>query len=639
MKINKYIGLAVCALFMASCQNDEVVSDQPSDNGLQTLIGQIGRGDADSRAQIQLGNPSSNGLEIFFWNEEDRFKLYQNVNGTLSSSEFLISEEYSEADGGDLYSEFFTADKPELAPYVAVYPHTLDVDSENTVKLSFQNHLDFSAASKEEVWKNYFKKNMYMIASGTLKESGSNLVNFQHQCALIRITYTNKTSGKQTISGIGLGGDQFFGTSKTYNVKDNYYSGGGATNGYTVTMKGMTVEAGASEDFYILFFPEKFNEGNLDITIMFPTGNQTLKLPIKDLEEKSYSTSFNAGTRYWFDIAQTAKGLDWTKNTVEDGQIVFTDKEFSKALYDALGSYKVRFNEDSLAVMSENDVRSTYTLDFGYGQHKLTSLEDLEHFIYLQTLICIGAQTDTIDLSKNKNISYLDVKFSKIKALDLSEHTSMRTLICSGCNELTTLKYSENAWLTTLDVNGCGKLEPFTVHMPSNLQTLSYGNTNLDFDLSLFTNLTELNCAYTGLTTLDAIPSKYRLKSLSCSGNELGSLDLAAYNNLTYLAADNIGVSSLDFTWCNQLQTLYCAFNNLKTLDLTPLYNLQYLKCGDQKDNGTLILKVTDAQKERWNNEWKTQFTNDVRVYLEGEEPTVPGGNGSGSDYGNGGIF
>ena len=206
MKINKYIGLAVCALMMASCQNDEVVSDQPLDNGLQTLIGQIGSGDADSRAQIQLGNPCNNGLEIFFWNEEDRFTLYQNMNGTLASSEFVISEEYSEADGGDLYSEFTTADKPATASYVAVYPHTVTVDSDNTVKLSFQNYLDFSVASKEEVWKNYFKKNMYMIASGTLKESGSNLVNFQHQCALIRITYTNKTSGKQTVSGIGLGG-------------------------------------------------------------------------------------------------------------------------------------------------------------------------------------------------------------------------------------------------------------------------------------------------------------------------------------------------------------------------------------------------------------------------------------------------
>ena len=492
MKINKYIGLAVCALFMASCQNDEVISDQPSENGLQTLIGQIGSGDADSRAQIQLGNPCSNGLEIFFWNEEDRFTLYQNMNGTLASSEFVISEEYSEADGGDLYSEFYTADKPATASYVAVYPHTVTVDSDNTVKLSFQNYLDFSVASKEEVWKNYFKKNMYMIASGTLKESGSNLVNFQHQCALIRITYTNKTSGTQTISGIRLGGDQFFGTSKTYNVKDNYETGSGATNGYTVTMKGMTVEAGAAEDFYLLFFPKEFNEGNLDITIMLPTGNQTLKLPIKDLEEKSYNTSFQAGYRYWFDIAQTAEGLDWTKNTVEEGQIVFNNKELSKALYEALGNYKVRFNEDSLAVMTENDVLSTYTLDFGYGQYKLTSLEGIENFRYLQTLKCNGAQIDTIDLSQNKNISYLDVSFTKIKVLDLSEHSSLRTLICSGCNELTTLKYSENAWLNTLNVNSCGKLEPFTVHKPQNLYTLGYANTNLAFDLSLFTNLEDL---------------------------------------------------------------------------------------------------------------------------------------------------
>ena len=143
-----------------------------------------------------------------------------------------------------------------------------------------------------------------------------------------------------------------------------------------------------------------------------------------------------------------------------------------------------------------------------------------------------------------------------------------------------------------------------------------------------------------GLTSLN-IPDalKQKLSSLYVPGNQLSSIDLSEYPQLVTFNCQDNELTSLDFSQAPQIRYLYCQGNRMASLDITPLDNLNWINCGQQKDNINLILKATDAQKEKWNNNWKHNNSNE-RAYLEGEEPAeVPEGNGSLDNFGNGGEF
>ena len=155
--------------------------------------------------------------------------------------------------------------------------------------------------------------------------------------------------------------------------------------------------------------------------------------------------------------------------------------------------------------------------------------------------------------------------------------------------------------LKTIVLNNCSALTSVNIPNKADLLTLNYASTGLSFDLTQFTSLSDLNCSYTGLTSLN-IPQdmKSRLKNLGCDGINLGTLNLSEYPNLTSLSCTYTGISTLDLSKVPNLIVLYCKANKIKVLDITPLNNLQYLGCGDQADNIVLQLKVTDAQKATW---------------------------------------
>ena len=432
MKINKYIGMAVCSWFMVACQNDEMEVIQPEQH---TLIGQIVNSDANSRAQIELGCQA--GVEYFFWNEKDRFCLYQHVNNELVESEFVISENYSEANGGAQQAEFTsTAALTPSVAYSAVYPSPATV-TENKVKLEIQRSVDFSSAvtdaERAEVWKNYFNNNMFMAASGTFSESGRNYIQFKHLCSLARVSYVNQTGSEQQINGIKLSG-QNLGIYMNYDLLNNRESGSGSTSGYRFSTTGLTVADKDTVDVYIFFFPKTIEKTDLEITIMQPTGNKSLSLPWKDiLYANGNNESFRAGMRYWFDVTDTEKGLDWSKNMAEDGWVVFENKELAAALYNTLGSYKVLMTDEGFAKMTQIHVNSVNELDFSAYEGKISDLNGIENFRGLQTLKCndLGLEMDMLDLSMFGSLSHVELAGNNLKELKLpAESWSMNYLDC-----------------------------------------------------------------------------------------------------------------------------------------------------------------------------------------------------------------
>lgn len=102
------------------------------------------------------------------------------------------------------------------------------------------------------------------------------------------------------------------------------------------------------------------------------------------------------------------------------------------------------------------------------------------------------------------------------------------------------------------------------------------------FDLTgieAFTSITRLNCSNNWLSTLN-VSQNVNLKSLSCSGVGLDSLDISNLPDLTYLDCSGNSLSNLDFSNNLNIDTLNCNWNELESLDASALVNLTYLDCG-----------------------------------------------------------
>jgi len=637
--MNKYIGMAVCSWLMGACQNDEMDVMQPQDSEQYTLIGQIDNEYADSRAQIQFGNHMNN-VEYFFWNEGDHFTLYQNLNNELVASDFVISENYSEANGGAQSAEFTsTTTLTPSAKYTAVYPCPTTV-TDNKVRLELQREIDFTSATTDaaraELWKNYFNNNMFMAASGTVSQTGRNYVQFNHLTSLARITYVNQTGSEQKINSILLQG-QNLGLYMSYDLVNNREAGSGSTSGYRFTTTGLTVADKDTVDLYIFFFPKAIEQADLQISINQPTGTKTVSLPSKDiLFANGNNQSFRAGMRYWFDLTDTKDGLDWSKNTVSEGKIVIENTELSTALLDILGSYQVKIDSVGNAVMSQQHANQVRTLDFSNKDYTITSLVGIENFVNLESLSCDSYWLAECDLSKNVALRSLNLSSENLKVLNLSANENLSE-ISLMCGKITSLTLGNTSKLEILSLGYCRELTSLNISDMSALRKLDFSHTGLNLSLSNSPNLTYIGCSYSKLTELD-IPQtvKSQLTHLDCNGLGLSALDLSEYPNLVQFYCMDNNITSLDLSKSPNINMFTCDYNNIEFLDVTPLGdNLSLLVCGDQKNGIVLELKLTDSQKSKWESSWSTTPRNKNVVLYGG----VTDNSGSGNDFNNGGEF
>lgn len=625
MKLNKYIGMAVMPMLFAACQNDlaeESIMQQ--DQPIYTLSGKMDKG-VNSRAQIQLGNQDV-ASEIFMWNEGDSFALYQ--GGPETEVMFNISSDYSEAAEGDKSTATFSSDVPVYpGTYVAVYPKVPIED--NGFVFDFQRNLDFSNATtkeaKDAVWKEYFKNNMFMIARGELTTEGPNALQFKHQCALARITYHNESGSDQVLNYVSLcGQNQYWGTWARKNM-DGMGGGGSITSWYDLHFNGLQVAAGDSTDIYMFFFPAEINDdGVVELYFSVQGGDRSVKLPASDIAAANGGAErFQEGMRYWFDVTSTKGGAVLSKN-YSTAPITFENLEFAAALQKVLGSDMITIDPATgFGTMIEADVLGITNLDFGWNDYQISSLKGIENFKNLNSLNCCATGLIECDLSQN----------TALRRLDLSHNQELTSVNIDGCLNLNDLTINE-VGLTSINIP-----------VKENLDCLRYGRTALSFDLKEFPNLIYLSVYDLNLTSLDLIPEnlKAQLQFFECYDNEISSIDLTEFPNLTFLACYANPLKSLDLTPLTHLRELNCHSCYIERLDITPLENLQTLYCGQQNDGINLVLVATDVQKDRWRNEWSNPDITwglNKNVYLEGEEPVeVPEGSGTGNDFNNGGEF
>ena len=183
------------------------------------------------------------------------------------------------------------------------------------------------------------------------------------------------------------------------------------------------------------------------------------------------------------------------------------------------------------------DVSSLYI-----NGYPMQSLEGIEAFINLDTLVCYESGISDLDISKNTALVFLSCGINEISTLDVSNNTRLKFLSVYD-NLLTSLDVSNNTALTRLDCNR------------NQLSTL---------DVNSNTALTELAIADNQLTSL-SVSENVNLLNLNVSGNQLTNLDVSSNTSLTKL-------------WCveNQLKSLDVSGNtNLNELDIRKMPSLE----------------------------------------------------------------
>lgn len=152
----------------------------------------------------------------------------------------------------------------------------------------------------------------------------------------------------------------------------------------------------------------------------------------------------------------------------------------------------------------------------------------------------------------------------------------------------------------TIDQNSDGEIQVSEALLVYSLNNLNYSSQFPIYDMTgiqSFQNLTQLNCGFGALTTLDvsnmtnlAILSCYNssmttlnvsgctaLTQITCENSQLTALNLSGLSNLVGVYANNNQIQTLNLQGTTSLTTLQVGNNLLTSLDVTPCTNLESL--------------------------------------------------------------
>ena len=553
MKLNKYISLLALPLAFVACQNDGVVVEQPEQpvesQGLYKLYGAV-QTDADSRAQIVLNNEEV-GKEKFIWNAGDSFSVYrQQDGGPRTPNVFTIDSKYS--DDASSSSAYFTSETALEAGefYAAIYPnrHTTNQHGIYTT-LELTTSVPNGSA---EGWKQYFSENMFMKAYFVASEDSS-IINFQQLSTLARITYTNATGVTQMVNQV-----EFFGPAVAY-------------------------EKG------VYPFSDSVDFGSISL------GNSDGHMPSVQIQFEEPVEIADGDSYNFYVIFFSGSRVD---NYEDEYQSIKIRLSTSSPSYDSGLFLETPEIPASLVLGTDNDyswvVGGRYWFKITQTEDELTWTNNLESSRYvknLEFLEAIEAGNPGITFTRN-DFGFVDVKENK----HLFE-------------SVVSLNFPISEGKDTLQLDHTEGLEHFT-----NLTSLNLNYVKIDdVDLSHNKNLESFSCVGTQIRYLD-FGHNLKLKTVDCHDSEACNLTFSTNNQLTSLDCTNCALKNSwdiqDISKCTSLQTLKISGNKLSSLNITKLTQLETLECGNQKEDITLELLLTEAQKAKWNSTWAATNTN-----------------------------
>jgi len=134
----------------------------------------------------------------------------------------------------------------------------------------------------------------------------------------------------------------------------------------------------------------------------------------------------------------------------------------------------------------------------------------------------------------------------------------------------------------TIDTNADGEIQYSEAVNFSQLSgSLTVNNKNITdlTGIKAFTSLNYLSCSNNQLSSLDI--SNMSIVTLSCSYNNLSSINLAGCGNLRFAYIDYNQLNSINLTGLNSLIDLSVSYNNFTSLDVSTASGLKTLYCSN----------------------------------------------------------
>ena len=632
MKLYNKLGWAVLpfALLAASCQNDDFMeAGHEATEGVVTLHATMA---PQTRAQIALGTEDES-REIFMWNENDSFTLYDKTNPTTTSGTFTISG-YTEEESSTEATFVGEGNFANNSSVVAIYPAQEGNVTESAATLTLPT-ATITTGSAEE-WKEYMRQSMYMYADATIDGNNTALA-FKHLCSLIRVSYTNATSEDKTITNVTVTGEgNYFGSIAKFEFANNALASTQTSSTCAFDFSGLTVASGRTTDFYFFFFPgDDASNGTLTVSI----NDKDLEMSLSELTSFS---GFEAGKRYWFNTIETPdEGIIWKKDVPE---VLITNLPLIK-LAETMNNVTFEKDENGYVnvTLNQEKISQVKILNLDEAAEEIVNLDGLEYFTDLVTLVAMNKNLTTLDVSNLPNLNALDctgnpeleeldvskntklqmLSFQEtgiseidlsnnldlerllcartnIAALDLSKNTKLTDLECSETKlselnisnnvelvhlmcqytDITDLDLSKNTKLEHADLNGCTLLSSIDVSHNLELWYLWMVNCSsiTQLDISKNTKLKELNCRGTGISSID-VRNNTVLNTLYCHETSITELDLSKNTELTDLSCSFTKITELDLTNNTKLTSLDCSFLNITELDVSLFPLLNDLSC------------------------------------------------------------
>lgn len=413
-------------------------------------------------------------------------------------------------------------------------------------------------------------------------------------------------------------------TTKNANVSYEIYvnPNGGVTNGldgFTKVKEGTKEDIGAATIRLNQAIPIT-SKGKFSVAIKYikPDGLQRLDIPtdtgIVGGNNTFVGYSLDSSNRWYGGSKNYLFNVYTSSNEpINYGKIkeVFPDGVLASHIATQLG----KTVDDSFTDTDSKKIK--YISLSGYNGKVVKNAEGIQYLPNLNNLTIQKGELTSIDLSQNKELTFVQLDGNQLANLDLSQNTKLtwievstnklETLNVKKCAALETLQASQNK-LTSLDVSGSPNLDwlglywnnisSIDVTTNKKLRTLIMDMNNLsELDVRQNPLLRSLNFYNNRLTSID-VTKNTELFEIRCSYNQLSHLDVSKNVKLDRIQADNNKIGVVSELKYNPALTFVNLINNqLKEIDVSQNAKLAYLHIANNQLSGKLNLMNHPALK------------------------------------------
>ena len=438
MKTIRILTLAVAAMLMAACNNEEFTESAVENTVKGKPVHMTFTADIpQTRTQLAAGN-------AVHWTESDQIALW---DGSEAYQKLMVDA--ASIDGS---KATFSGPATPGADYTAFYP-LVAVESMNATSVVFN-----LPAEQTAVAGTFASQLAPSLARAT---GGSTNLVFENLCALVKFTAGADMAGEGTLTLVGGNATEALAGKLTCNTADGSLT---ATEAATrITIKG-TFEAG--KDYYFVVLPGTLTNG---FSLLYDDGKGKLYR-----KATGKSTELKAG------------------RILNLGELSLTgfEKAVIKEIYAKLEGGTASENADGTVTLSDADLSALAAMStLDVSQKNLTSLGGIGYCTGLTSLTCWGNKLTELNLDGLTELTKLYCDNNKLTTLDVSKLTKLTTLECYY-NDLTVLNLGELSQLTDLRCH-VNQLTTLDVSQLTQLNTLMcYQNKLTELDITRLSNLT-----------------------------------------------------------------------------------------------------------------------------------------------------